>query len=309
MELHQPSGRWRLGLGLSLLTALMWGILPIALEITLEQMDAFTITWYRFLIAGLLLGSSLALRKGLPRVQGQSTGVYLLLALVTLSLGSNYVLYLLGLSRTSAGAAQVLIQLAPAMAMLGSLIFFRERFEKGQWLGLVLLCGGMLMFFHNRLGDTFLRLGEYSLGMILIFFAAITWAIYALAQKQLLSTMSSAQVLLLVYVGSMLFLLPTAHPRAILRLDTLHLCLLAFCALNTVIAYGSFSEALDHWESSRVNAVLAITPITTLAMLWLGSRLWPYAVNCERITPLSGTGAALVVAGSMMIALGSPGRG
>ncbi len=39
---------WKLGFGLSLITAVLWGILPIALKVALTELDAWTITWYRF---------------------------------------------------------------------------------------------------------------------------------------------------------------------------------------------------------------------------------------------------------------------
>jgi drug/metabolite transporter (DMT)-like permease len=227
----------------------------------------------------------------------------ILLAVVTLGLGGNYVLYILGLSYTSAGSAQVLIQLAPAMAMLGALVVFRERFSRVQWFGLFVLASGMVLFFHNRLGEVLGEAGDYSLGMFLIFLAAVAWAVYALAQKQLLSVMSSAAVLLVVYTGTTVLLLPAASPRSVLALGTLHFWLLVFSALNTLIAYGAFSEALAHWEASRVNAVLSLTPIATLLMIRIGSALWPEVVASEPINALSGVGATLVVAGSMTIAL------
>jgi drug/metabolite transporter (DMT)-like permease len=273
------------------------------MQVTLEEMDGYTITWYRFLVATALLGSYLAVRGGLPRLRGQGSSVWVLLALATLGLGGNYILYILGLSHTSAGASQMLIQLAPAIAMLGALVFFKERFVKAQWFGLLVLASGMLLFFHNRIHEIFGQGGDYSLGMTLILFAALTWAIYALAQKQLLSAMSSAAVLMVVYSGSTLFLLPAASPRSVLDLGTLRSWLLLFCALNTLIAYGAFSEALAHWEASRVNAVLALTPISTLLMIHIGSTLWPDIVPPEPLTALSCLGAILVVAGSMTVAL------
>jgi len=301
--MHHPSGRWRLGLCLSLLTVFMWGLLPIALQITLERMDGCTITWYRFMASAVLLGCYLALRRGLPGLRGQGSIVLILLAVATLGLGGNYVLYILGLSYTSAGSAQVLIQLAPAMTMLGALVVFRERFAKVQWFGLFVLASGMALFFHDRLGEILGGAGDYSLGMILIFLAAVAWAIYALAQKQLLSVMSSAGVMLVVYVGSTLLLFPVASPQTLQNLGTLRLWLLVFSAFNTLIAYGAFSEALAHWEASRVNAVLSLTPIATLLMIHLGSALWPAVVASEPLSVLSGAGATLVVAGSMTIAL------
>jgi len=309
MRRHSPSGRWRLGLGLSLLTVFMWGLLPIALEITLEKMDGYTITWYRFTTAAVLLGSYLAARGGLPRIKGQGSIVWILLAFVILGLGGNYVLYILGLSYTSAGSAQVLIQLAPAMAMVGALVVFRERFVKAQWLGLFVLVSGMGLFFQSRLGEILRVTGDYSLGMLLIVLAAIAWAIYALAQKQLLSVMSSAAVLFVVYSGSTLLLLPAASPQSILDLDALRFWLLLFCAFNTLIAYGAFSEALAHWEASRIHAVLSLTPLATLLMIRIGSTLWPEIVPPEHLNAVSDAGAVLVVAGSMTIALSRSSKG
>jgi len=212
MKLHQPSGRRHLGLALSLLTVLMWGILPVVLKMMLEQMDAFTITWYRFLAAAIVLGIILACRGSLPRMGGHKRIIYGLLVIVTLGLGSNYALYLLGLNYISPGAAQVVIQLAPVLAMFGFLFFFKERFGKQQWFGLILLCLGMLLFFHNRLGEIFLSLGDYTLGVIFVLLSGVTWAAYALAQKQLLSIMSSPAILLVVYCGSALCLLPLSAP-------------------------------------------------------------------------------------------------
>jgi len=305
MERHTPTGNGPLGLGLSLLTALMWGVLPLALKITLEQMDAFTITWYRFTLAAVLLGAYLAARRRLPRLRGHPAGVRILLVLAVLGLAGNYVCYILGLSYTSPGASQVLIQLAPAIATLGSLVIFKERFSRLQWSGFFAVGVGMVLFFEQRLGEILYGMGRYSAGVALIIAAAVLWAGYALSQKQLLNVMSSPSTLLVIYACSMVIFLPAADPAALLRLSPLHLAMLAFCGLNTLIAYGAFSEALAHWEASRVNAVTALTPILTLLTVSVGARLWPERVLPEGLSLLSCAGAILVVAGSMSIALGN----
>jgi drug/metabolite transporter (DMT)-like permease len=64
MALHQASGRWKLGLSMALLTALSWATLPVALKITLEQLDPYTLTWFRFLVAALLMLAWLGARQG-----------------------------------------------------------------------------------------------------------------------------------------------------------------------------------------------------------------------------------------------------
>ena len=68
------------------------------------------------------------------------------------------------------------------------------------------------------------------------------------------------------------------------------------------MAYGAFAEALDHWEASRVSAVLAITPMLTLAWMAVLDPLSAHIIP-EPLNALSLAGAALVVAGSMLMSL------
>jgi drug/metabolite transporter (DMT)-like permease len=74
--------------------------------------------------------------------------------------------------------------------------------------------------------------------------------------------------------------------------------------LNTVVAYGAFAESLQHWEASRVSAILALAPIFTIASMSLMDWFAPGLITPERLTILGLFGAILVVAGSMSISLG-----
>lgn len=64
--MHTTSGRWVHGLLLALLTALLWGILPIKLKQVLQVMDPVTVTWYRLLVSGGLLFIWLSAKRRLP---------------------------------------------------------------------------------------------------------------------------------------------------------------------------------------------------------------------------------------------------
>jgi drug/metabolite transporter (DMT)-like permease len=50
--MHISSGRWVYGLFLALLTAFLWGILPIKLKQVLLVMDPITVTWFRLMVSG-----------------------------------------------------------------------------------------------------------------------------------------------------------------------------------------------------------------------------------------------------------------
>ena len=299
----KPTGRWRLGLFLASVTAVMWGLLPVALKALLDGMDAYTITWYRFLIASLALGGYLLQKRRLPALSKLSWRGRSLLVISILGLIGNYLLYLVGLNWVTPATSQMVIQLAPMFLLLGGLVFFHESFQIGQWIGFVVLVAGLLLFFNNRFADLASGGGQYYAGVVITVVAAVSWAAYALIQKQLLRVYDSEQILVLIYAASVILIFPLAQVRKVLALSLIQLLLLLFCCLNTLVAYGAFAEALVHWEASRVSAVLAITPLLTLLTVWL-IRLWlPESAIPEHLNTLSIVGAALVVAGSMAAAL------
>ncbi len=304
IDMHTTTGRWQLGLVLSLITTFLWGLLPIALKAVLEDMDAYTITWYRFLAAALVLTVFLHRRNELPS-KGKLRGrVRWLLLITVLGLCGNYIVYLLGLDILSPSTAQVVIQTAPVFFLFGGLALFRERFNRLQWLGVVAFIIGLLLFFNSRLDELFQGLGHYTTGVLLVVISGAAWAIYALAQKQLLKVFPSQTIMFIIYASGALLFLPFSRPARLLELDRTHLLLLAFCAFNTLVAYGCFAESLEHLEASRVSAVLAITPLITLAFMELFAATVPHFDNPDPINMLGYGGAFMVVGGSMLTVLG-----
>ena len=302
--MHRTTGRWRLGLLLSLATVSMWGILPIVLKLLLAHMDAVTITWYRFLIAALVVGIYLGARARIPVMGSLSTNARWLLLIAVVGLAGNYLLYLLSLNLIGPGTAQVVIQLAPIMLMAGGLLVFGERFEPRQWAGVLILTIGMGLFFNQRLVEIFTSLGTYTSGVIIMVVASASWAAYALAQKQLLQHLGSNQIMFVLYCASMLLFWPWSRPSVIFELNSFALGLLLLASVNTLVAYGAFAEALNHWQASRVSAMLAITPLLTLAFVEIYSRSFPERLTSENFGALALTGAVLVVGGSIVTAMG-----
>jgi len=71
-----------------------------------------------------------------------------------------------------------------------------------------------------------------------------------------------------------------------------------------LIAYGTFAEALAHWEASRISAVLAIVPLVTLSLIRAAESAMPDLLTPDPITAVGILGACLVVSGSLLTALG-----
>jgi drug/metabolite transporter (DMT)-like permease len=298
------STSWRLGLGFSLVTAIMWGGLPIALKVILGEMDSITITWYRFSISAAIALFWYGHRSVDAIKRLLSRPLWPLTMLAIAGLLANYIFYLIGLDHTTAEAAQILIQLAPLMLLVGSVWLFKEPFSALQWLGVIGFTVGLLLFFHHRLRALASLDESYLLGLLLLLLAAATWASYGLAQKQLLKHVKANDLLLLIYIAGTLCFLPASSPGQVQQLDGLELSILAFASLNTVIAYGSFGIAMTHWEASRVSAVITIAPLLTLFFVFLSNALYPGFIQAEPLDWMNWLGVVLVIGGSTLAALG-----
>ena len=302
--MHISSGRWLYGLALALSTSLLWGILPIKLKEVLQVMDPVTVTWYRLVVAGSLLLAYLAAARRLPRFRPLGCKGAGLLALAVGGLTANYVLYLQGLSLLSPGTTQLVIQVAPILLLISSVVVFRESFSLGQAFGLLVMLLGFGLFFNQRLGELLGSLSTYTTGVLIVLAAAFVWTFYGLAQKQLLTQWHSVQVMMVIYLACALLLTPWAQPMQVLALSPLQGWLLLACCLNTLVAYGAFAEALAHWEASRVSATLALTPLVTFVSVALAASWWPEHVQPEQANALAYAGAVIVVLGSSLTALG-----
>lgn len=301
--MHQASGKSLTGFILALTTAVLWGMLPIALKVVLTELSANTITWVRFLVAAIFVVLVLWKQQNLPKLGKLKGKARTLMLIAVAGLLSNYILYLMGLNLLTAETAQVVIQLAPFLMMLGGIFIFRERLLLWQKIGAATLVAGLLLFFNDRLLLLVTQLGQDSFGILLVIIAAFTWAAYALAQKQLLMHFNSQQIMAFIYVAGALCFLPVIDITPVFELSLLHWALLLFCCLNTIVAYGAFAEALEHWEASKVSAVLAITPLLTILFANLAAWLWPGAPEPEALNLLAVLGAVLVVFGSAVTAL------
>lgn len=303
MALHTTSGRWQLGFLLAISSTLLWGTLPIALSIMLRTVDAYTLTWYRMLGSGLVLALILAYRKSLPTFTHFVPQTLFMLLAASAGLSINYVCYVLGLEFISPSAAQIVIQVAPILLLLGGLVLFKESFSKGQTTGLLIFITGLLLFFHSDLDEVLAGQGGKRVGILFVVAASIGWTSYALLQKQLLNTFTSPQIMLFIYLIISVALIPVSKPGIIQNLGGLEWGLLLFCVFNSLVAYGSFAEALEHWDASRVGAVLAMSPILTIGFVFIGAKTLPNWVTAENLDALSITGACLVVVGSLVTAL------
>ncbi len=289
---------------MALLTAFMWGVLPVVFTLLRGGPDVMAVTWSRFLFSAVVVGLFLWQRRQLPAVGSWQRRDWLFLFFAVFFLAGNFILYLMGLELISPEATVVLIQLAPFILMFGSVFIYGENFALVEWVGAGVLFVGLVLFFNERLALLLQAFTSETLGIVYILLAAVSWGIYGLMQKPLLRKVGSVQLTLLMYAGGALMLTPVSHAASLLRMTPLQSGAVLFGCLNMVIGYGAFTEALRVWEGAKVSTVIAIAPVITIVCMHTAVTLWPDYFTSSDLNFWAYVGAALVVGGSMLAALG-----
>jgi len=292
------------GLMLALLTAFLWGILPVFLKILLQQMDAYTITAYRFIVAALVLFGLLFFSKSLPKLRQASKKVMIILVVTAVLLVINYVSNVFALIYISPGTVQIVMQIAPFALMLGSVILYSEQFTQQQTLGVLILFVGLLLFFSERIPAILQSDDENILGVFITIFSAVAWASYALAQKKLLTSFTVKQLTILIYIIGSIVLIPFTDFLSLFQLNNIQLWSLLFCCVNTLIAYGAFTKAIEIWDGSKVSAVISIAPVFTYLSNRIAVAIAPDIFIDSNMDVYAYLGAGLVILGAMTTSIG-----
>nr|WP_314738804.1 DMT family transporter [uncultured Haemophilus sp.] len=299
MQKQQPLA----GFLFSLMAVIMWGTLPIALQPVLKEMNAQTIVWFRFVVAMFGVFFMLSFAKKLPKLTALSRKDLGLLLLGIAGLSGNFFLFNVALRYIPATASQVLSPLSSfAMILLGAFLF-KEQIRLNQKLGFIIVVIGLLLFFHNRFAD-FSQMNGYAFGILCGMTASLIWIGYGLSQRLLLERFNSMQILLMIYIGCSLVFTPLADFSQAVDLSTFAAICLVYCCLNTIIAYGTYAEALNRWDVSKVSIMMPLIPIFTMIFSELAYFWKPESFTPPDLSFLTVLGACLVVFGALFSAVG-----
>ncbi|MEX0298007.1 MAG: DMT family transporter [Kordiimonas sp.] len=291
------------GLIMVTITVLFWGILPIALVFTLSIQDGTTITWFRFLVAAILCLTYQAAKGRLHEFTALSAKEWAILAVAAALLISDYMLYIYGLNYIDPSAMQVFSQATPLFLALGGIFFFKERISWFQGACFLALFVGLGLFFNASITKLSFEESGFLTGVLIAVTASFVWAIYALLQKRLVAKISSANILLFIYVAAVFLLLPASDLGSFHSLTSIEWGILSFCALNTLVAYYSFSEALNYWPTTHVSSALALVPLATIFASYGASKLWPTMIPFPELNILGWTGVFLTLTSMILFNL------
>jgi drug/metabolite transporter (DMT)-like permease len=291
------------GIFFSIVTSLLWGVLPIILKISLQGFHAGTVSWFRFLFAFLILFVILQwnshepiniLRK--PPWMGVLGGA---------CLSANYYWMTLGVELSGPSNAAVLIQTASLFLVLAGVYVFRERFTLGQFLGVGLAGIGLLMFFQDQ-QSRIQKTRDYYYADFLIVLAGLVCVGYMISQKFLSKKYGAQSLNLLVYAVAIFTLIGGVYWADFTSAGLTAWLSLIFCGINTLLAYGTLAEAVKYIPLTLISVIISLNPLITL----LGMKVLPgmgfAGLQPEPVGLLGYWGGVLAVTGVVLVVYRQP---
>ena len=280
--------------GAMIAVVLMWAANNIFIKTTVDELPPLPYVVGRFVIVILLVWAWIGWRRTPVAIWPRDLPL-LLLAGVS-GFGLYNALFTVGMERTSAFSAALLMSLSPVFTLLLARLMGIERPTGAQWLAVALAAAGVAVFVADKLrGET---LGGSIAGDALCLVASLSFAVYSLAARPLttrygaLVTTAWAVVVGLVAIGPWGFPAAASEPWRQLSLPVWG-SLLYSAAVSMLIGYSLWSWAIARGGVARTVPYLFLVPVLTgmISALALG----------ETFTPLKIGGALMVLIGTALV--------
>jgi drug/metabolite transporter (DMT)-like permease len=270
--------------------AIIWGVNFPLIKVGLEAVAPLGFNALRFPFAALALW--LLLRALRIRARPERKDLPALVALGVLGHVVYQALFILGVARTSAGNASLVLATSPAWTVALSAITGQEKVAGPVWGGVGATMVGMALVVAGGQGASF---GSATLvGDLLMLAAAVGWAAYTVGSRPFVYRYGPLPVTAwTLWVGTVGVLLLGAPSLS--RLDPAVLTpgiwgiVLYAGVLSISVAYALWNRGVRRIGNARTAVYSNLVPVVALLAAWIGLG--------ERPTGLQVLGAAVILAG------------
>ena len=242
-----------------IMAATIFATMEVALKIGGVNLDSFQLTAVRFLIGGLILAPAayFECRKSGYRLNGKDVAWMALLGIVGIAI--SMVAFQMGVLRCNAATAAPLFCTNPLYAMVIAHIFTSEKMDTRKWIAFAL--GVVAAIFMIRPWDV--QEGNTALGMVIMVFAAVTFAAYTVMGKRSIKRIGTiTQTSVSFIVGALILLVFTAatgHPVVVGLAENLAVVL--YCGIVvTGIGYLFYFLAIRYSDASTGSITFFVKP-------------------------------------------------
>lgn len=205
---------------------------------------------------------------------------------------------LAGLQYISAGLGRLILYLYPTLVLAFSAAFLGVHVGRREMMSLALSYGGIAIVFGTEAQQGG-ELSSIALGGLLVFGSAVTYASYLVAGSRLVRRLGSMRFTSYASIAASCFVLGTflamrgtgalVAPREVYGLT------LVLAVFSTVLPLWLMAEGLKRIGANQASLVACIGPLATIMFAWM--------FLGEPVTAAQAAGAALVLAGVMIISL------
>ncbi len=265
----------------------------IAAKRALDELPPWEVALFRFTFAGLVFGALLVVRR--VRIPGRDLLGLAALGFVAVPLTQGF--FLAGLSLSTPEHAALLYALTPIFVFLIARLRLGERATALKMIGIAVALAGVVVVLFARGSVTLPGSSRHVLGDLLILFAVVAWAIFAVGGKIYAERYGSVVSTAAAIVAGTLLYLPFGVAFSDLhrfaRLTPMGWASLAYLVvLTSVAAYLLYYWSLARAEASRVAIWSNLQPVLTALLAW--------AAYGERLSAPFVAGGAMVLAGVVL---------
>jgi drug/metabolite transporter (DMT)-like permease len=294
MLLNSKDSVLKVHLGL-LFVSFVFGVNSVTAKYAMREIAPMALVLIRIASSAVIL---FVIHKIFIKEKIQSAKDYLWFALFSIfGIVINQVLFLKGLSLTTAINATVLVTTIPVVTIVIAIILGKEPASVRRVLGSIISFAGVIML----MGSEKIDLNDnYFIGNILVFINAVSFGIYLVISKNILKRYHPATVTSWVFIFGAVGVFPIGI-KEVVNLPygevslTAWLCAAFLIIFSSVIVYYINNWALQRTSSSTVAVYIYIQPIvaTIISTLTLG----------ETLTLNTVISAALIFAGVFIVSL------
>jgi len=205
---------------------------------------------------------------------------------------------LLGLQLISASLERLILFLYPTMVVLLSALFFRQPIGRREVVALALSYGGIGLVFAS---DASFRQGGVGPGALLVFGSALAYAFYLLGSGRVIprvGAMRFTAYAMSAACGMSVVQFAVTRPLSALQVSPhVYGLTAAMAVFSTVLPSSLLAIGIRRIGASRAALVGTIGPVATIVLA--------YFILGEAISALQLLGAALVLAGVLVVSLKS----
>lgn len=255
----------------ALATVIMWASTYVGIRLAAQHISPEVLALYRFLIASLLLGLYLYLKKmGLPKRKD----LPLIVLTGFIGIFCYQVLFNYGQKMVSAGTGAFLFGLSPLFTALNAFFFLRERLSFAGWMGIFVSFSGVGLICLGENGGNGINNGVF-----ILVGTAFIFSFYNILVRKLCQTYSSIQVTSFAFISGTLFMLiftpglMQEFPAITLRL---HLTVVYLAVFPAALGYFLWSFAIGKGNPGQISSFVYLSPFFTLLIGWIWLKEIPH---------------------------------